>query len=366
MDPDLRLRQMLGFVFERLDRYERGGPADLVLDNEVSEAVVGVATAWRPMDGDRSSRELAARGWHSLATLHAHRSVLIPEPERAESRALAVHYFLRAGPAGAPDAVLRERLARVAQDDWLEQIGDGHDQERLLVCLHGRIQRAIAYQAPGILREPQVDALVLAVMEATLAESPAADADPPEPDEEVWGRLGWVHEVRGYPDHGERVLDQGLSDYYFLQIADDPRLPDFVLERLADNPDALSPQTGYRMAQGLFQQYAQTANLEAMYGALHLLRRTAAMGTAAGADAGELDFLLSQAWLGRFERGGQPEHLDRAIECARAAHHTLAAGQSWDNDAAALLCHTLKVRFKLTGARADLDEAIIIGRGYAG
>ena len=364
-----QLRQMLGLIFDRLERYERGGPADLVLDDEVNEAIAAVATTWRAMDAEGDNRELAARVWHSLATLHAYRSLLIPEPRRGESRALATHYFLRAGTQGAPHQLLRKRLARAGQDDWLEHIGDGRDHYRLLFCVHSRILQTVADQVPDAVCGPEVDALVVGLMEALLAESPATDADPPEPAEEIWVRLGRLHEARGYSAYPD-LIDRALADYYLLQLVGLPiQLPEYFLESvresLREDPGLLGPEGWYRMARGLFHLYAQTGNLEALYGALHLLRRTAAAATAAEVDASELNFLLSQAWLGRFERGGRPEHLDRGIECAEAAYHALGPAQPWYGEAADLLSRALRIRFLLTGARADIDQAIAIARDAA-
>jgi hypothetical protein len=213
MNPDPQPRQLLGLIFDRLERYERGGAADLVLDDGVNEAIAGVATTWRAMNAEGNNHELTTRVWHSLATLHAYRSLLIPEPRRGESRALAAHYFLRAGTEGGPHQLLRERLARAGQDDWLEHIGDGRDHYRLLFCVHGRILQTVADQVPDAVCGPEADALVLGLMEALLAESPATDADPPEPSEEVWVRPGRLHEARGYSAYAD-LLDRALADYY--------------------------------------------------------------------------------------------------------------------------------------------------------
>lgn len=352
----------LAVVFERLDRYEADGEAHLIMAPEADAEMANVAETWLLPDAAEGSRALARRVWYSLATLHAYRSIYLTGGERDEERSLALHYFSRAGKEAMPRRALRDRLAMVAQDDWLAQIGDGRDQDRLADCVRNRNDQAIAACSSAAVSEPQAAALALALVEAALAGCPGADADPPTADSLVWCQLGLFHELLGYAGGDGQLLENQLSDYYFVQIAAAPGLPAFVVERLGDNPWALGPEVCYPMAIRLQWEYQRTGRLEALYAALHLLRRAAAPGAEAGADPVKQHMALAYSWFARFTRGGQPGHLERALEHARTALGAHAPVQPEPRDAAILLREALESRFQLTADGADLDQAITIGR----
>ena len=366
---EAHIQQPLAMVLEQAELVNHGRSG--ALSDEVLIPAAEVALAWENFDGRTVPPEANTQVWQALGALQAHQALVGQEPGRQEAQALALLYFTRAGEEGGPGPLLRRRAALTVDGDWLNQIADGQDRDRLLPCLRSRLRQATDTHDASVLCDVRIDVLTLAVVECAVLESPGCDDDPPRPDLEAWQALGWLHWIRSNvtcgPPQAADTWDEVLGDFYFASIfPDHPGLvPDQLRAVVEADPRYLTLQGMQRTGWGLLRRHGQQPpHFEALYLGLHLLRTAAARSADRTGDAdGDLQAALAEAWLGRFKRSGEPAHLDRAIDAAERSAHD-GPGELYNRISQTdLLRYAHRIRFERDHDERDIDQAIESARG---
>ncbi|MFE0135762.1 CHAT domain-containing protein [Streptomyces sp. NPDC059037] len=180
-------------------------------------------------------------------------------------------------------------------------------------------------------------------------------------DEDLWSRylLGWLHWYRylalpeGLDQEDLRTAVAMLTPCFTAGIAPD-RLPEPLVPTLADEmvPYALS----------MFEHALTLADAHSISTVVALWRH---LLTGVPADSPERAGWLCNLGVAlrvRFQRTGAQADLDEAVHLGREAVDTALAEHperaKWLTNCAA----TLMLRFEQTGAEADLDEAVRLGR----